>query len=335
MSKSLGNVIAPHEVIKTLGADVLRLWVASIDYRYEINASNEILNRMSEAYRRIRNTARFLLANLHGFNPAADLLPKDEMLKLDQWAVDKTRQIQAEIMDAYSTYQFHIVVQKLHQFCVTDCGGFYLDIIKDRQYTMPAQSRGRRSAQSALYHIVNALVRWMAPILSFTAEEIWQYIPGERAESVLLATWYDQLFSLPSHDVMDTKFWETVRLVREAVNKEIEKQRNAGKMGSALEAEVTLYCAPALYKQLTLLKDELRFILITSYANVIESASTPDDAVATEIAELHLKVAATTHAKCERCWHRRVDVNANTAYPGLCGRCVENVAGIGEDRQYA
>lgn len=335
MSKSLGNVIAPEEVVQSLGGDILRLWVASIDYRYEISASKEILNRMSEAYRRIRNTARFLLANLNGFDPKQHLLAPHEMLKLDQYAVEVTRQIQADIQQAYATYQFHAVVQKLHQYCVADLGGFYLDIIKDRQYTMQADSRGRRSAQTALYHIAHALVRWMAPIMSFTAEEIWQAIPGEKDESVLLATWYTDLAALPADELMNAAYWEKIREVRNAVNKEIENQRNAGKMGSALEAEVKLYAAPNLKAQLDALGDELRFVLITSYANVIAEHAGPVDTVATEVPGLALRVEPTLHPKCERCWHRRADVDTNKDYPGLCGRCVENVAGKGETRDFA
>ena len=335
MSKSIGNVIAPEEVIKTLGADILRLWVASIDYRTEIAASKEILNRTSETYRRIRNTARFFLSNLNNFDPSEHLVPAEEMLMLDRWAVDKARLAQKEILEAFDTYQFHTIVQKLHHFCVVDMGGFYLDIIKDRQYTMEKNSLGRRSAQTALYHIVQALVRWLAPILSFTAEEIWQYIPGKKADSVMLADWYTQLAALPDDDTMNAAYWDKIRAVRDAVNKEIENQRNAGKIGSALEAEVHLYCGAQLKKQLDVLENELRFILITSSAQVIAEHAGPLDTIVTEVAGLSLKIEATTNTKCERCWHRRSDVSANEAYPGLCARCVENVAGPGEVRHYA
>ncbi len=336
MSKSLGNVIAPEEVIQTLGADVLRLWVGSVDYRNEINASKEILNRMTEAYRRIRNTARFLLANLHDFQPEQHRLADEDMLALDRWVVDHARRLQAEIIDAYNDYQFHVVVQKLHHFCVTELGGFYLDIIKDRQYTMAKDSRGRRSAQTALYHLAHAFVRWMAPMLSFTAEEIWQYLPGKQAPSVFLTTWYTALSALPNNaPQLTTAYWDQIRLVRDAVNKEIENQRNAGAIGSALEADVSLFAAPALQQQLTLLGNELRFVLITSEAKVQSMAEVPATAVVTEVPGLSLVVKATSNAKCERCWHRRQDVNANSEYPGLCGRCVVNVSGRGEDREYA
>lgn len=335
MSKSLGNVIAPEEVIKTLGADILRLWVASVDYRYDISASKEILTRTTETYRRIRNTARFLLANLHGFDPEKDMVANDDMLMLDRWALDKARLMQEEMLEAYGTYQFHVVIQKLHNFCVTDLGGFYLDIIKDRQYTMAKNSRGRRSAQTALFHIAHALARWMAPILSFTAEEIWQFLPGAHAESVMLTTWYTDLAKLPEDEFMNQAYWDKIRAVRDAVNKEIENQRNNGKIGSALEAEVSLYCGPHLKEYLDELQDELRFVLITSYANVIPEHAGPVDAVLTDVPGLALKIDATTHAKCERCWHRRSDVNVNPEFPGICGRCVENIAGPGEERDYA
>ncbi len=335
MSKSIGNIIAPEEVIQSLGADILRLWVASIDYRNEIAASKEILTRTSETYRRIRNTARFLLANLHGFDPSKDKVDPDDMVMLDRWIMEKARVIQEEIKEAYESYQFHLIVQKLHHFCVTDLGGFYLDIIKDRQYTMQTKAVARRSAQTALYHIAHALVRWMAPIMSFTAEEIWEYLPGEREESVLMAEWYQALPILSSEEPINIAFWDTVRAVRDAVNKEIENQRNAGKIGSALEAEVYLYCGAQLKDLLDELGDELRFVLITSFAKVIAEHAGPVDRIVTDVPGLALKIEATTHAKCERCWHRCADVNSNASYPGLCGRCVLNVAGSGEIRKFA
>lgn len=335
MSKSLGNVIAPEEVIQSLGADVLRLWVASIDYRTEISASKEILSRMAETYRRIRNTARFLLANLHGFDPVEHLLAPAKMLALDRWIVDKTYRLQQEIQEAYASYQFHLVVQKLHHFCVTDLGGFYLDVIKDRQYTMQTNSRGRRSAQTALFHIIHALVRWLAPVLSFTAEEIWQFIPGKKAESVFLTNWYEDLAKLPTSTTMNEHFWEKIRIIRDAVNKEIENQRNAGKIGSALEAEVYLHADSQIKKSLETLGNELRFVLITSSAKVLSEEMASVDPVATDIPGLTLKIVATTQPKCERCWHRQEEVGKNINYPGLCGRCVENVAGSGEERHYA
>ena len=329
MSKSLGNVIIPEEVIKTLGADVLRLWVASVDYRNEIGVSKEILTRTSEAYRRIRNTTRFLLANLHDFDPEKNLIKAEEMLMLDRFLVDKTRLIQEDILKAYETYQFHLVVQKLHQFCVSDLGGFYLDIIKDRQYTMPQNSHGRRSAQTALFYIAHALVRWMMPILTFTAEEIWRYLKGTKEESVLLVE-YETLPKLPQDELMNQSYWEKIREVRNAVNKEIENQRNNGSIGSALEAEVSLYCGSQLKAQLDILGEELRFVFITSVVKIIPDHAAPLDAMVTEVPGLSLKIAISPYQKCERCWHRCHDVNADQAHSGLCGRCIKNVEGGGD-----
>jgi isoleucyl-tRNA synthetase len=335
MSKSVGNVVAPEKIIQSLGADVLRLWVSSMDYRAEVNVSEEILTRTSETYRRIRNTARFLLANLDGFDPKEHLLAPKEMLALDNWAVDRARQLQADIIKAYDAYQFHIIYQKIQNFCTMELGSFYLDIIKDRQYTTQANSTARRSAQTAMYHISEALVRWLAPILSFTAEEIWQYLPGEREESVFLTTWYTDLAELPKTTHMNQDYWEKVQQVRTSVNKELENQRNNGAIGSPLEADVKLFAEPALKAQLDLLENELRFVLITSRAEVEQVNSHTSHLVATETPGLWLQVQALTDAKCERCWHRLPDVGTHAAHPTLCGRCISNVDGTGEVRRYA
>jgi isoleucyl-tRNA synthetase len=335
MSKSLGNVIQPETIIQKYGADVLRLWAASIDYRAEIYVSEEILTRISETYRRLRNTARFLLANLEGFDPEKNLVPTNQMLALDRWAVDAARRVQEEIISAYDAYQFHQIYQKIHHFCTIELGSFYLDIIKDRQYTTQTNSLARRSAQTAMFHIIEALVRWIAPILSFTAEEIWQYIPGKRNESVFLNTWYTQLDTLKENELMNENFWEKLRQVRDAVNKEIETQRNAGKIGSALEADVTLYCDADLKKQLDTLGNELRFVLITSMAEIHLANSHLNEVAATEVPGLWVKVTPVADPKCERCWHRRKDVGVNASHPTLCSRCVENVDGKGEVRKYA
>lgn len=335
MSKSVGNVIDPNDVMKTLGADILRLWVASIDYRTEINASHEIFMRTSETYRRLRNTARFLLANLHDFDPEKNLLLPEDMLALDRWVVDKARLVQEEIIHAYDIYQFHVIYQKLHQFCTVDLGSFYLDVIKDRQYTIPTDSRARRSAQTAMYHIIEAMVRWLAPILTFTAEEIWQYIPGKnRQDSVLLSTWYTALTALPADTVMDQTYWENVRCLRDCVNKEIEEKRQQGQLGSALEAEVAVYCEGQLQKELQALDEELRFVFITSSAEVFPLTKKNGDATATELPNVWLHVKPTTAAKCERCWHRLPSVGQNAEHPGLCLRCVINIEGPGEHREY-
>ncbi len=335
MSKSLGNVIAPQEVTDSMGADILRLWVASSDYSGEMAVSKQILQRSADAYRRIRNTLRFLLSNLSGFNPETDLLPAGQMLDLDRWAVDAAARLQGELLEAYEQYRFWNVYSRVHNFCVQELGGFYLDIIKDRQYTTQADSVARRSCQSALFHIAEALVRWVAPILAFTAEEVWQYLPGSRSESVMLGTWYDGLFTLNEGEAMGREFWDEVMAVKTAVNKELENQRNAKAIGGNLQAEITLYADEALASRLALLGDELRFELITSYASVAPLSAAPADAVATEVAGLKLVVAKTAHAKCTRCWHFREDVGQHAEHPELCGRCVDNVAGEGEVRHHA
>ncbi|MGB7930690.1 MAG: isoleucine--tRNA ligase, partial [Gammaproteobacteria bacterium] len=341
MSKSRGNVVAPQKVVNALGADILRLWVAATDYRGEMTVSDEILKRTGDAYRRLRNTARFLLANLNGFEPARDLLDPQTMLGLDRWTVDRTRRLQEQVRQAYNEYEFHRIYQLVHNFCAVDMGSFYLDIIKDRQYTTRADSIPRRSAQTAMYHVVESLVRWFAPIMSFTAEEIWRHIPGQRAESVFLSTWYE----LPSDGYteselqrhMDAGFWERVITVRDAVSKELEKLRVGGAIGSSLDAEVDLYADGETEALLRLLEDELRFVLITSYARVHDVAARPDEAVEADIPglQLWLRVTPSAHAKCVRCWHHREDVGGNPEHPELCGRCVKNVAGEGEQRRYA
>jgi len=335
MSKSLGNVVAPQDIMKTLGADIIRLWVAATDYRGEMSVSKEILDRMSDAYRRIRNTMRFLMANLAGFDPEQHLVATDDMLALDRWVVDRAAQIQQEIIAGYESYEFHQIYHKLHHFCSLDLGSFYLDIIKDRQYTTKADSLPRRSAQTALYHIVQALVRWVAPILSFTAHEIWQVLPKTTAESVFLTEWYDGLATLPENQgqsMLSRDYWQQVMAVKTAVNKEIEEARNRKEVGSGLSAEVTLYAAPELKTLLAELGDELRFVLITSAATLLDESS---EGQATDVVGLRVKVTASTHTKCTRCWHYRVDVGHHATHPDICLRCVDNVAGHGEVRYFA
>jgi len=338
MSKSKGNVVAPQKVVKTLGADVLRLWVAATDYRAEMSVSDDILKRTSDVYRRLRNTARYLLANLNGFDPKRHRVPPEQMLALDQWALDRAFFKQKLIEEAYISYQFHRVYQEAHHFCSVDLGSFYLDITKDRMYTMQEDSLGRRSAQTAMYHIAEALTRWLAPILSFTAEEIWRYLPGERKESVFLETWYE-IPGAPGMNVehaLSRQTWdEQIVPVRDAVSKELEVLRVRNEIGSSLDAEVELYCAPELFNGLSHLQDELRFVLITSYAKVLPASTAPANALPTEIKGLELKVVPSDKPKCIRCWHHRHDVGTNADHPELCGRCVENVEGLGEVRHFA
>lgn len=331
MSKSLGNVMSPQQVVNDLGADVLRLWVAATDFSAEMSVSEEILKRTADSYRRIRNTARFLLSNLNGFDPARDLLPVEDMLELDRWAVGRAASAQRDILAAYDSYHFHPIYQKLHNFCVTDMGGFYLNIIKDRQYTCQENSRARRSAQSAIYHIAEALVRWVAPVLSFTADEIWRVMPGERGESVFMAEWW----SLPpaAPDAIPDSDWVLIARARNAVNKVLEGKKETG-IQKSLEAEVVLYADDALASALGKLKDELRFVLITSEAR-LAPLSDANGAEPTELEGLFLRVDRTSHDKCVRCWHHRADVGAVAEHPELCGRCVENVTGAGERRLFA
>ncbi len=334
MSKSLGNVVAPQSVLNSLGADILRLWVAATDYRGEMSVSDEILKRTADSYRRIRNTARFFLSNLSGFDPATDSLEADAMLALDRWAVDRALQLQEEILAAYDEYQFHLIYQKLHNFCVVDMGGFYLDIIKDRQYTMPARSIGRRSVQTALYHIVQAFARWLAPVLSFTAEEIWAEIPGEREESVFLGTWYGGLGELPADAELGRDYFRRLMQVRTEVNRELERQRADGAIRSGLEADVELFCSPEIRADLERIGDELRFVTITSTA-VLRDLGDAAGAVETELPGLRLKVAKSAADKCVRCWHYREDVGSVAEHPEICARCVANITGDGEERRYA
>jgi len=332
MSKSIGNTIAPQKVANSLGADVLRLWVASTDYRGEMTMSDEILKRASDAYRRMRNTARFLLANLAGFDPQQHTVAVEQLIALDAWAVQRAQALQQELIAAYDRYEFHLIYQKVHNFCSVDMGSFYLDIIKDRQYTTQENSRARRSAQTAMYHIVEAMARWLAPILSFTAEEMYRYIPGERQSSVFMHTWYE--FPALADGQFDLDFWQQVFQVREQVSRELEKARNAGAIGSALDAEVDLYCGDALFQRLQQLQDELHFVLITSEARLHPQAEKSGAAMATELEDLWVQVSASEHGKCVRCWHHKPEVGAEPRHPELCGRCVTNVEGAGEDRRF-
>ncbi|MDE2235845.1 MAG: isoleucine--tRNA ligase [Gammaproteobacteria bacterium] len=332
MSKSLGNVISPQDVIKRLGADVLRLWVAATDYSGELSVSNTILEHMAEAYRKMRNTLRYLLANLYDFDPAKDALPVQDLVMLDQWLLERARALQEEVRSAYANYQFHLIYQKVYHFCVVDLSGFYLDVIKDREYTTGAASKPRRSCQTAMYHVAEAMLRWLTPVLSFTAEEAWRFMPGKRPDSVLLASWHE----LPQPGGVDLELWKTLLQVRDAVKKELEQLRVSGGIGSPLDAEVDLYCDTPLAEKLQSLGEELRFLFITSYARVHPAGSRPADAKpAAEPAGLWVSVRASEYTKCVRCWHHREDVGRDAAHPELCARCVENITAAGEVRRFA
>ncbi|MEI4548922.1 isoleucine--tRNA ligase [Pseudoalteromonas spongiae] len=334
MSKSLGNVISPQDIMNKMGADILRLWVASTDYTAEMTVSDEIFKRSADRYRRIRNTARYLLANLNGFNPETDMVAADEMVALDRWILDRAAVLQDELVAAYDEYQMLVVTQKLMNFCTVELGSFYLDVIKDRQYTAKADSVARRSCQTALYHIAEAMTRWMAPIMSFTAQEIWQVLPGKRDEFVFTGEWYQGLVKADSAK-LDNAFWQQLLEVRAEVNKVLEAARKEEKIGATLQAEVTLYVGTELEAQLNALGDELRFVLLTSKAAVENKENRPADAVASEIDGLFISVAATSAEKCERCWHYCDDVGTHEEHKDICGRCVTNVDGEGEVRQFA
>jgi isoleucyl-tRNA synthetase len=276
----------------------------------------------------------FFLANLNGFDPKTDMVQPEEMVALDAWAIDRAARLQEELLGHYEQYELLQVFQKISHFCSQDMGGFYLDIIKDRQYTAATDSSARKSAQTALHHIVEALARWIAPICSFTADEIWAELSGERTESVHLDAWYQGLAKLPEGTALDSAYWEQVMAVKTAVNKQLEEQRNAGNVGGSLEAEVTLYCDDNLLQVLSKLEDELRFVLITSQA-AVAPLSDAANAEATELDGLKLSVVKSAEQKCPRCWHYRADIGQNADEPELCGRCVENVTGEGESRSFA
>jgi isoleucyl-tRNA synthetase len=343
MSKSKGNAMAPQTIMDTLGADILRLWVASSDYSGELTISSEILKRVVESYRRIRNTLRFLLANLADFDFARDVLPVDEWLEIDRYAWVMTYDLQVSLASPdlgvknpaasghYGNYEFHLVAQQLQTFCSEDLGGFYLDVLKDRLYTAPANSRARRSAQNALYHVTQSLTRLMAPILSFTAQEVWEELVGG-GTCVFEQTWYE--FRLPRDAGQLRERWQTLRGLRSDLLKQLEVLRVGGSIGSSLAGEVELYANGESREFLESFGDDLRFVFITSQARVAEGA--PADSVAASgMPGVRTRVVASPHSKCERCWHYRADVGGNVEHPALCGRCVSNLFGDNEPRAHA
>jgi len=319
MSKSLGNVMAPQKISGTLGAEILRLWVASTDYSGELSISDEILKRVVESYRRIRNTLRFLLANTSDFDAAKDAVPLAQMVEIDRYALALAARLQEQVRKDYAAYQFHLVAQKILAFCAEDLGAFYLDILKDRLYTCGAKSAARRSAQTALWHITQALVRIMAPILSFTAEEAWEVIPGNAGRSVFELVFHD----IPATALDDAAIrrWEDIRQVRDLAAKKIEEQRESKEIGSSLAAELDIQADDPVYASLASLGEDLRYVFITSRASIhrVQGAS------------VTVAVQPSKHAKCDRCWHYRADVDQ----AGLCGRCRSNLDGPGEPRTHA
>ena len=335
MSKSIGNVMAPQDVMNRLGGDILRWWVASTDYTGEMTVSDEILDRSADAYRRIRNTARFLLSNLEGFNPATDMVAEADMVALDRWAVGRAHALQSEILADYDNYQMQSITQKLMTFCSVEMGSFYLDIIKDRQYTAKADGIARRSCQTAMFHILEAMVRWTAPILSFTAFEIWNAMPGARAEYVFTEEWYTGLFPVADEAELNNAYWSKLQAVRSDVNKAVEQARNGGVIGGSLQADVTLYATAELATNLNKLANELRFVLLTSNTTVVAVDAAPAGVEASAIDGLWISVAKSEAEKCERCWHHNESVGQSAAHPTICSRCEENIEGAGEQRQFA
>ncbi len=321
MSKSKGNVVAPQKVMDQYGADILRLWVATTDYSGELSISDEILKRVVESYRRLRNTLRFLLANTDDFDPATQSMPVSDWLEIDRYALAMTRVLQEELTAHYSAYEFHLVAQKLQSFCSEDLGGFYLDILKDRLYTTAKDSKARRAAQNALYHITQALTRLMAPILSFTGEEVHAVLGKNDKDSVFFHAWHDLPEQAGEAELVTR--WQSIRDYRALVLKELENARGAGEIGSSLQAEVILHVQPDTHALLSSLGDDLRFVLITSRVELVPAQ------------ENRILVIASGHAKCERCWHYREDVGGDAAHPQLCGRCVSNLYGAGEARSHA
>ena len=329
MSKSKGNVVAPQNVSDTLGAEILRLWVASTDYSGELSISDEILKRVVESYRRIRNTLRFLLANTSDFDPGKDAVAIDALLEIDRYAIARMAQLQDEVRAHFNDYEFHPVVAKLQMYCSEDLGGFYLDILKDRLYTSGVTSHARRSAQTAIWHITQSLLRLMAPILSFTVEEAWSVFADKTTyessgETIFTQTFY-ALPVIADQEALLSRY-ATLREIRASVLKQLEEVRASGAIGSSLQAEVEIHAAGDKLTLLQSLDDDLKFVLITSAATVLPANSDVDEKVV---------VNASPYRKCDRCWHYRADVGADAGHPSLCGRCVSNLFGAGESRRVA
>lgn len=338
MSKSIGNIISPQDIINQFGSDVLRLWVASSDYIKEMAISTKVLQHVSDIYRRIRNTIRFFLANLHDFNPQTDIVEPKKMIELDRWAVDQALNTQLKIISNYKKYQFHNVIKYIMRFCSIDMSSFYLNVIKDRQYTFQQKSLARRSCQTALYHITEAVVRWIAPILSFTSDEIWQYIPGKRSQYVFTEEWYDGLFKLDSNQFMTRENWKVFFNIKDKINKQIEEARVDGVIKESLEAHIVLYINTKLADQLRVLNHELAFGLLVASIVIVDYDDTcmPDQQHINDNGEINLKIVLTKTkgVKCLRCWNYTAYVNQYQNYLDLCSKCLQNIVGVGENRKY-
>jgi isoleucyl-tRNA synthetase len=342
MSKSLGNIITPQDEINKTGADMLRLWIASSDYRYEMSAGKTVFKGAIDMYRRIRNTLRFLLANTDDFDPANDSIDINELVSLDKFIIERAQAVQAQIVSAYDAMDFHQVTQHITAFCSQDLGSFYLDIIKDRQYTTKKDGQPRRSAQTAIYHIAQALIRWITPILSFTAQEAWEVLNSkdEQASSyVFTEEWYE--FPALELSTISSEDWHHIMRAKDMVNKNIEVARSNKLLNANLAADATLYADGAMYDSLAKLSDELRFVLITSSATLKPISAAPTDHQTKDneediaAADLRVTIDVADGTKCVRCWHIRSDVGTDSEHPELCARCVTNVVGSGEVRHYA
>jgi isoleucyl-tRNA synthetase len=322
MSKSKGNVIAPQKIMDQFGADILRLWVATTDYSGELNISNEIIKRVSESYRRIRNTLRFLSANLEDFDSKKMLISSKDMLSIDRYGLYLVGELQSNIIKDYDAFDFYLAMQKFLSFCSEDMGGFYLDILKDRLYTTAENSHGRRSAQTALFHIAQSLIRLMAPVLSFTAEELWNVVNKDNKSTIFVENWYE----LPSHGLSEKELlgWQHILNVRNLANKKIEALREEGVVGSSLQAELKISAPSDIYKSLSFFGNELKYILITSNSTLEEAQKA-----------LEIEVSASKSNKCERCWHYVEDIGQNDKHPTICKRCISNLFEEGEERKHA
>ena len=336
MSKSLGNIINPQDEINKTGADMLRMWIASSDYRYEMNAGKQAFKGATDMYRRIRNTVRFLLANTDDFNPSTDSVPLDELVSLDKYIMLRAQKVQQAIVAAYDAMDFHQVTQQVTAFCSQDLGGFYLDIIKDRQYTTMAKGKPRRSAQTAMYHIAHALLRWIAPILSFTAQEAWEALLKDSATGANAYVFTQDWYELPDFSMsqISEADWAVILEAKDAINKVIEHAREQKTINANLSAAVAIYADGEVFNSLAKLEDELRFVLITSSAS-LHKLDEGQSAEATELNNLRVEVSSAEGTKCIRCWHVRDDVGTDSNHPEICTRCVSNIEGPGEVRHYA
>jgi isoleucyl-tRNA synthetase len=333
MSKSIGNTISPNNIVNTLGADVLRLWVASSNYSNDISISNEILKSSSDIYRRIRNTARFMLANISDFDPTKNIISKNNMVFLDKWAIGQTKIVQEEIIKCYKNYNFHGVVQRLMYFCSIEMGSFYLDIIKDRQYTLKKNSRERHSCQTAIYYIINALVRWIAPILSFTADEIWNYLPEKNSKYVFMEEWFDKLFYLDQDDLLNHQFWDEIIKIKNEVNKFLEEEIKNKNINNSLETCITLYVSSKLLSKLTILGEEIKFIFLTSDTKIKLYDEAPSNSKKSKIIPyLKISLKKIKGKKCLRCWHYFILTQSHVHDNNICNRCILNTIGNGEKR---